>query len=78
MVSVQVLQVDPPTPRSSGEGAFQTLTAHIGVGGDPDYLRRWYAGEEANFAQGSIFNNAEFDRLGEEQTATLDPAHDAR
>jgi len=76
-ITLQVLRVDPPTrAQLLGEGAFQmALTAHIGVGGDPDYLRRWYAGEEANaFAQGSIFNNAEFDRLGEEQTTTLDPA----
>jgi peptide/nickel transport system substrate-binding protein len=57
------------------EGGFQlALTAHIGVGGDPDYLRRWYTGEEANaFAQGSIFRDAEYLALAEEQAATLDP-----
>ena len=57
-----------------GEGEFQlALTSQIGVGGDPDYLRRWYAGEEANaFAQGSIFDHAEYARLGDEQAATLD------
>jgi peptide/nickel transport system substrate-binding protein len=52
--------------------AFAT---HIGVGGDPDYLRRWYAGEEANdFAQGSVLRHAEYERLGREQAATTDPA----
>jgi peptide/nickel transport system substrate-binding protein len=58
------------------EGKFDlALTSHIGVGGDPDYLRRWYAGEEANaFAQGSIFHNDEYTRLGNQQAATLDPA----
>ncbi|MCS6801827.1 MAG: ABC transporter substrate-binding protein [Dehalococcoidia bacterium] len=56
------------------EGNFQLAqVAHIGVGGDPDFLRRWYAGEEANdFAQGSIFNNAEFDRLARDSAATVD------
>ncbi|MGH2534854.1 MAG: ABC transporter substrate-binding protein [Thermomicrobiales bacterium] len=57
------------------EGNFQLgLVQHIGVGGDPDFLRRWYAGEEANdFAQGSLFAHPEFERLGREQAATLDP-----
>ncbi|HEV2126389.1 MAG TPA: ABC transporter substrate-binding protein, partial [Chloroflexota bacterium] len=51
------------------------FTTHIGVGGDPDYLRRWYAAEEANdFAQGSVFHHAEYERLGREQLASLDPA----
>lgn len=56
------------------EGSFQiALTAHIGVGGDPDYLRRWYAGEEANeFAQGSIFNHEEYTELGEQAASTID------
>jgi peptide/nickel transport system substrate-binding protein len=45
---------------------------HIGVGGDPDYLRRWYSGEETNaFAQGSIFTNEEYTRLAEEQAESL-------
>jgi len=51
------------------------LVQHIGVGGDPDYLRRWYAGEEANdFAQGSVFHDSRYDQLGREQAAMLDPA----
>ncbi|GIW05959.1 MAG: DNA-binding protein [Dehalococcoidia bacterium] len=56
------------------EGNFQLAEVqHIGVGGDPDFLRRWYAGEEANdFAQGSIFTNAEFDQLAREAAATVD------
>ncbi len=58
------------------EGTFQmALTSHIGVGGDPDYLRRWYAGEETNaFAQGSIFHNDAYAALGTQEAATLDPA----
>ncbi len=75
-ITLNVQRVDAPTrTQLLAEGNFQlALTSHIGVGGDPDYLRRWYAGEEANaFAQGSIFRNAEYLRLGDEQAATLDP-----
>lgn len=74
-ITLNVWRVDAPARTELlSEGNFQmALTAHIGVGGDPDYLRRWYAGEEANaFAQGSIFHNQEYTRLGEEQAATLD------
>ncbi len=75
-ITLNIERMDAPTrAQLLGEGTFQlALTSHIGVGGDPDYLRRWYAGEETNaFAQGSIFRNAEYARLGEEQAATLDP-----
>ena len=76
-ITLNVQRVDAPTrAQLLGDGDFQmALTSHIGVGGDPDYLRRWYAGEEANaFAQGSIFTNAEFTELGEAQAMALDPA----
>lgn len=57
------------------EGNFQLAELqHIGVGGDPDYLRRWYAGQEANdFAQGSIFQHAEFERLAAQSATLTDP-----
>ncbi len=74
-ITLNVRRVDAPTrTQLLSEGGFQlALTSHIGVGGDPDYLRRWYAGEEANaFAAGSIFRNEEYTRLGEEQAANLD------
>jgi peptide/nickel transport system substrate-binding protein len=56
------------------EGRFQTLlTAHIGVGGDPDFLRRWFSGEQANtFALGDRLENEEFQRLASQQVLTLD------
>ena len=76
-ITLNVQRVDAPTRNELlGAGDFQmALTSHIGVGGDPDYLRRWYAGEEANaFARGSIFRNAEYAELGEAQATTLDPA----
>ncbi len=76
-ITLNVQNVDPATRNQLlTEGNFQVaLTSHIGVGGDPDYLRRWYAGEEANaFAQGSIFHNDEYAKLGLEEAAALDPA----
>lgn len=76
-ITLNVQKADAATRNQLlSEGQFElALTSHIGVGGDPDYLRRWYAGEETNaFAQGSIFHNAEYAALGAEQAATLDPA----
>ncbi|MBA3414514.1 MAG: ABC transporter substrate-binding protein [Chloroflexia bacterium] len=75
-ITLNVQRVDSATRiQLLDEGAFDlALQTHIGVGSDPDFLRRWYAGEEANaFAKGSIFDNPEFAALGEEQAATLDP-----
>lgn len=74
-ITLNVQRVDGATrTKLQSEGNFQlALTGHIGIGGDPDYLRRWYNGEEANaFAQGSIFENAEYTRLGNEQAASLE------
>jgi peptide/nickel transport system substrate-binding protein len=76
-ITLKVQNVDAATrTQLLTEGNFElALTSHIGVGGDPDYLRRWYAGEEANtFAQGSIFHNAQYTRLGDQEAATIDPA----
>jgi peptide/nickel transport system substrate-binding protein len=74
-IDLAVRTADPKT-RSQllREGAFQIgLLTHIGVGGDPDFLRRWYSGEEANdFAQGSVFHDASFNALAAQQAATSD------
>jgi peptide/nickel transport system substrate-binding protein len=76
-VGVVLLPADPKT-RSElvREGRFQMLlTAHIGVGGDPDFLRRWFAGEQANLlAVGDTLDNDEFHRLAAQQVRTLDAA----
>lgn len=58
------------------EGRFQLAEVqHIGIGGDPDYLRRWYSGEEANdAAQGSIFRDSTYADLGSAQALALNPA----
>jgi len=51
------------------------LSAHIGVGGDPDYLRRWYANQAYNaFEYGNVLHSDEFTRLADQQVAELDPA----
>jgi len=49
------------------------LTSHIGVGGDPDFLRRWYANQTYNaFEDGNALHSAEFARLADEQVAEMD------
>ena len=76
-ITLKVQKADTATRNQLlSEGTFQlALTCHIGVGGDPDYLRRWYAGEETNaFAQGSIFHDDAYTALGTQEAATLDPA----
>ncbi|MDP9374773.1 MAG: ABC transporter substrate-binding protein, partial [Chloroflexota bacterium] len=51
------------------------LVSHIGVGGDPDFLRRWYAGQVYNsFEYGNVLHSPEFTRLADEQVRELDPA----
>lgn len=54
--------------------AFQlALTSHIGVGGDPDFLRRWFAGEVFNaFEFGNALHSPEFDSLAEAQVRETD------
>jgi peptide/nickel transport system substrate-binding protein len=58
------------------EGSFQlAMLQHVGIGGDPDFLRRWSSGEEANdFAQGWTFRDPEFLSLAEQQMVSLDQA----
>lgn len=76
-ITLAVKRVDGATrTQLLREGNFQLgLVQHIGIGGDPDFLRRWYSGTEANdYAQGSIFHNAQFDQLAREQAVTLDEA----
>jgi len=49
------------------------LASHIGVGGDPDFLRRWYANQAYNaFEDGNVLHNAEFTRLADQQVAEMD------
>jgi len=58
------------------EGNFQlALLQHVGISGDPDYLRRWSAGQETNdAAQGFVWRDAAYSQLANAQAETLDPA----
>ncbi|MDR7418630.1 MAG: ABC transporter substrate-binding protein [Armatimonadota bacterium] len=62
------------------EQRFQVaLTFHIGAGGDPDYLRRWFGDREANAFAGAIaFRHAEYQRLAAAQARALNPAERRR
>jgi peptide/nickel transport system substrate-binding protein len=75
-VDLQTRRVDVPTRgQLLAEHRFQLAELqHIGVGGDPDYLRRWYTGQEGNqAAQGDALHDPAFDALAAQQASTLDP-----
>ncbi|MDR7530618.1 MAG: ABC transporter substrate-binding protein [Armatimonadota bacterium] len=68
---------DPATrAQLASEGRFVVLyTTHVGAGGDPDYLRTWFSGEEANaFARGSALRHPEFLRTAHLQAEAVDPS----
>lgn len=74
-ITLNVQRVDSATRiQLLRDGDYQLgFLTHIGVGGDPDYLRRWYTGEETNaYAQGSIFSSEGYTRLGNAQATSLD------
>lgn len=76
-VEVRLRTVDPATRAAlAAEGRFQMLfTTHIGSGGDPDYLRTWFTGEEANrFAAGTRMRSPEYLRLARLQLEAPDEA----
>ncbi|MDR5683003.1 MAG: ABC transporter substrate-binding protein [Armatimonadota bacterium] len=75
-IDVRLRTVDPATrTQLAAEGRFQLLfSTHIGSGGDPDYLRTWFVGVDANqFAVGSVMRSPTYARLAELQLRTLDP-----
>jgi peptide/nickel transport system substrate-binding protein len=75
-IDVTIQMVDPATgTQLATEGRFQMLfTTHVGSGGDPDYLRTWFTGEDANlFARGTAMRSGEYLRLARLETLTLDP-----
>lgn len=54
---------------------FLALASHVGVGGDPDFLRRWFSGEVFNaFESGNALHSAEFDALAAAQVRETDVA----
>ena len=51
------------------------LTSHIGIGGDPDFLRLWFSGAATNaFAYGDGLHSARFDTVAALQAREHDPA----
>ncbi len=74
-VTLQTQRVDAQTKAQLlREKRFQVAEQqHIGIGGDPDFLRRWYVGQESNqSAQGDTLRDPAFDALAEQQAATTD------
>ena len=74
-VTIQTQRVDAQTKAQLlRENRFQAAEQqHIGIGADPDFLRRWYMGQETNqAAQGDNLHDAAFDALAEQQATTLD------
>jgi peptide/nickel transport system substrate-binding protein len=74
-IQLTLKRVDGPTKTQLlQDGHFQLAELqHIGVGGDPDYLRQWALGQESNeSAQGFVLHDAAFLTLAQQQAATLD------
>ncbi|WCF10651.1 ABC transporter substrate-binding protein [Paenibacillus thiaminolyticus] len=77
-IELNIQQVDGATFTSAmGENKYDmALTGHIGLSGDPDFLRLWFLGKASNSfaARGSSFDHPQFQQLAEEQLQELDSA----
>ncbi|MCY9516385.1 ABC transporter substrate-binding protein [Paenibacillus apiarius] len=77
-IELNIQQVDGATFTSAmGENKYDmALTGHIGLSGDPDFLRLWFLGKASNSfaARGSSFDNRQFQQLAQEQLQELDTA----
>lgn len=77
-IVLNVQQVDTATfTTAMGENKYDmAITGHIGLSGDPDYLRLWFIGKASNSyaARGKQFDNAQFLQLAEDQKAEMDSA----
>ncbi len=74
-INVRPIAADPKTrtDRMKNRRFGMALTSHIGVGGDPDFLRRWYANQSYNsFEDGNALHSAEFTRLADQQVEEMD------
>lgn len=74
-IDLQVKQVDPAAFTTAiGENKYDmTITGHIGLSGDPDFLRLWFMGAASNSyaGRGKVFDNNEFQRLANLQLTQL-------
>ncbi|CAH8711278.1 ABC transporter substrate-binding protein [Paenibacillus thiaminolyticus] len=77
-IELNIQQVDGVTFTSAmGENKYDmALTGHIGLSGDPDFLRLWFLGKASNSfaARGSSFDHPQFQQLAQEQLQELDSA----
>ncbi len=75
-VELNIQQVDQATFTTAlGENNYDmAITGHIGLSGDPDFLRLWFTGEASNAyaARGKSFKNKEFHKLADKQLGILD------
>jgi peptide/nickel transport system substrate-binding protein len=75
-IQVNLQKVDKATfTASMGESNYDmAITGHIGVSGDPDFLRRWFTGTEYNefAARGSVLKNEIFQELAQKQLTLSD------
>ncbi|WLD94572.1 ABC transporter substrate-binding protein [Alkalihalobacillus sp. AL-G] len=75
-IKVNLQKVDKTTfTTSMGENNYDmAITGHIGVSGDPDFLRRWFTGTEYNefAARGSVLKNEKFHNLAQKQLTIAD------
>jgi peptide/nickel transport system substrate-binding protein len=75
-IKVNLRKVDKATfTASMGENNYDmAITGHIGVSGDPDFLRRWFSGESYNTfsARGAAWKNERFQKLAKKQLVISD------
>ena len=70
-IKVEVVSADPKTRTARLKALdYQVgLLKHIGVGGDPDFLRRWYTGQAFNaFELGNVIHRPDFLQLAKQQS----------
>lgn len=69
-IDLKIESVDTATfTTAMSEGKYDmALTGHIGLSGDPDFLRLWFSGKASNaYAGNSVFDNKEFNKLSDLQ-----------
>ncbi|GBF76960.1 ABC transporter substrate-binding protein [Paenibacillus sp. 598K] len=75
-IDLTIAQVDGAAfSDAMGENKYDmAITGHIGVSGDPDFLRLWFSGQAANTyaARGTVFDAQGFQALAAEQMQELD------
>ncbi|CAH0319337.1 ABC transporter substrate-binding protein [Peribacillus simplex] len=87
-IELDIQTVDSATfSTAMAEGKYDmTITGHIGLSGDPDFLRLWFSGQASNSLAGKgVFDNEEFQELASlqlkqgkeaERKATVDEMQD--